>query len=610
MDFGDKFEDKLIRLIEKHGKRPFNIYDDAESSIDLEDTRCYTHYFHYEKRKDEVFAFNDDFKIKKDKKKKHEFSIIIYDEDIADNLREISEHPELFREIAEIDVETLCYTINDLRIKSKLEKYNNEHVKRILKFTEELFGDIYTKIDNLIKEGIINFESLWYYFDQIDTIYKIEYLDEEICFKYKFFSTSVNHQGEELLILNGSVIVPFKNELNIYELEYQFGKFSGNKKIDTLKISVLREEDKIKFGSYGDLTKNIYKNISHMELKGKQYTKDYDSISRGINVPLVSRDKNERIIIDYAGMESYGSTMHDFCFEKQIDVINDEDKVILFPFVSIFNLGINKDWGIAHIKNLHTIKYNDTAFDYLVLEPNKKTLIKALITNKEKTKKYEDFIESKGNGLVFLLYGSPGLGKSLTVEAISEHMKKPLYSINCGDLGVNPDSLEDIMNLILVYSKRWNALILIDEVDIFIEERVSTDIVRNAMVGIFLKLLEYHDGIIFLTTNRLASLDSAIKSRINLMLSYKDLDIDKRTQIWKALCSKWNIELKDATIQSLSSYQLNGREIRNYIKLVLSVHETENKKITDSSFVKELKKCFQITDEFNLSIGKPSSLYS
>lgn len=47
----------------------------------------------------------------------------------------------------------------------------------------------------------------------------------------------------------------------------------------------------------------------------------------------------------------------------------------------------------------------------------------------------------------------------------------------------------------------WEAILLMDEADIFLQERDIHDVRRNALVSIFLRELEYFDGTLFLTTN-------------------------------------------------------------------------------------------------------------
>ena len=68
--------------------------------------------------------------------------------------------------------------------------------------------------------------------------------------------------------------------------------------------------------------------------------------------------------------------------------------------------------------------WNKTAYDRLVLPPETKDLVKALVavrTSQRGVKqglglagKREDIIAGKGNGLIMLLHGGPGTGKSLT----------------------------------------------------------------------------------------------------------------------------------------------------------------------------------------------------
>lgn len=45
-------------------------------------------------------------------------------------------------------------------------------------------------------------------------------------------------------------------------------------------------------------------------------------------------------------------------------------------------------------------------------------------------------------------------------------------------------------------------MVLLDESDVFLEEREKTDLQRNALVSVFLRVLEYYEGILILTSNR------------------------------------------------------------------------------------------------------------
>ena len=55
------------------------------------------------------------------------------------------------------------------------------------------------------------------------------------------------------------------------------------------------------------------------------------------------------------------------------------------------------------------------------------------------------------------------VGKTLTAEAISESLRRPLHSISVGELGATAVELEKKLNEILEVASIWNAIVLIDE---------------------------------------------------------------------------------------------------------------------------------------------------
>lgn len=77
--------------------------------------------------------------------------------------------------------------------------------------------------------------------------------------------------------------------------------------------------------------------------------------------------------------------------------------------------------------------------------------------------------------------------------------------------------------MILELAHKWNAVLLLDEADVFLQERDTKDIFRNALVSIFLRQLEYFQGVLILTTNRDTLCDPAFESRIHIRLKYKEL---------------------------------------------------------------------------------------
>lgn len=99
---------------------------------------------------------------------------------------------------------------------------------------------------------------------------------------------------------------------------------------------------------------------------------------------------------------------------------------------------------------------------------------------------FDDFVTDKGKGLVMLLCGSPGVGKTYTAEAIAEMAKVPLYMISAGELGSVSSQVEQALDKALGLCRRWKAMLLLDEADVFLGKRLmagNTSIERNELVS-------------------------------------------------------------------------------------------------------------------------------
>jgi hypothetical protein len=122
--------------------------------------------------------------------------------------------------------------------------------------------------------------------------------------------------------------------------------------------------------------------------------------------------------------------------------------------------------------------------------------------------------------------------------------------------------LEHQLTRISESAKRWKALLLLDEADVYVEQRSSSDLVRNGLVSVFLRKLEYCEGIMFLTTNRVSQFDVAILSRIHLMFKYDDLSKAAGRQIWEQFIKRAGpTEVKPEELELLVNNKLNGRQV-------------------------------------------------
>lgn len=149
----------------------------------------------------------------------------------------------------------------------------------------------------------------------------------------------------------------------------------------------------------------------------------------------------------------------------------------------------------------------------------------------------------------------------------------PLYSVTCGDIGTTADMVEKYLQTILYLGKTWNCVLLLDEADIFLEERTLSDLERNSLVSVFLRTLEYYEGILVLTSNRVGTFDEAFKSRIQVALHYPSLDTPSRRKIWQNFFDmltedeSMDVDTEDLVshLDELAEHEMNGRQIRNVL---------------------------------------------
>ena len=305
-------------------------------------------------------------------------------------------------------------------------------------------------------------------------------------------------------------------------------------------------------------------------------------------------------------------------------VANDEqpnDKVLTVLPPNIFGFDFQeKEWISLQVDLLAEIKWNKTAFNRLVLPAKTKELIQALVTSKI-SDQVRDVIENKGNGLVVLLHGGPGTGKTLTAESVAEIAEKPLYRVTCGDIGTNATAVEKYLTSIFHLGKIWGCVLLLDEADVFLEERSLADLQRNSFVSVFLRMLEYYDGILILTSNRVGTFDTAFRSRIQVSLHYPNLSRSARKKIWRNLLDmleemdgESDVAELERHLDDLAEDEMNGRQIRNclntarqlaaYRKQTLGWQHLEQVMQTSQEFNRYLKEVHEGLTEDELARGE------
>lgn len=218
-----------------------------------------------------------------------------------------------------------------------------------------------------------------------------------------------------------------------------------------------------------------------------------------------------------------------------------------------------------YVDQMTEYRYRTDLADKLILPAEVRDLVDMLVAHRGG---FRDIVGGKGGGAVILCAGPPGTGKTLTSEIYSEAMQRPLYSVQCSQLGLSPDELEKELLKVFARAARWGAILLLDEADVYVAARGS-DLTQNAIVGVFLRVLEYYAGILFLTTNRADLVDDAVASRCLARIDYALPSEHDQRRIWCTLADAAGISISDDEIRAVVARhpRLSGRDVKNLLKL-------------------------------------------
>lgn len=461
-------------------------------------------------------------------------------------------------------------------------------MEQFIKFLTIIRASQYNSFVRGVKEGKISYHA-------IDRLYKIKT-------KYLFpFQNS--HEVGVLIYKN------YDPTYDVWTFNYQYTAYDPKKKkfviktrsynysnslmiidIDSLPIKAYTEDMRETYLARGALYMKIVPYIHHMHYKGM----------------FSSRYLSGRVVVDDAWSSQVPTDVYEEpCDDEECDdeeyvddtpvttnapvTTSDSGQInynlapheidICTPYISCYALDLDA-WGQCLVTDLSAISYRDDAFEHLCLDSliaigdgtvmRKKDLIRKLVTNYDKIDR-RDFIDGKTSGLIITLHGPPGVGKTLTAEATSEVLHRPLCKISAGALGTTPATVEEALRKFFDNVKRWNGIALIDEVDIFLEKRTShTDIVKNAIVGVFLRMIEYCNAITFMTSNRIDCIDPAIDNRIDVKLEYGELSVDDKVRIYESKTKHIKgmpDESPDDVLDFMARYpHLNGRNLKSIIK--------------------------------------------
>lgn len=166
---------------------------------------------------------------------------------------------------------------------------------------------------------------------------------------------------------------------------------------------------------------------------------------------------------------------------------------------------------------------------------------------------------------------------------------------------------ESCLREFLRLATTWKAVVLIDEADVFLEHRKSgtgAQAEKNALVAVFLRHLEYFQGIVFLTSNRVDVFDAAVTSRIHLALQYSPPTVAMRLQLWTQRLSSLSADEVDFDLDEVLSavrqVEMNGREISNTLNSAQTLARHAGEKLS----LDHIASVVQVWRNFHDSIKK------
>ena len=485
-----------------------------------------------------------------------------------------------------------------------------QHADLLFKLLQDEFKDLIETSQDLKSKQVMTYEHLWTLF-QPGAIVCTRQDGQDQCLKLASARYGADRHGNPVFWVSGKYIDWDGSKFGTNKLNQCIPFYTGTRKITSLTVFPLEYHSE-KEGLVERLTERGEK---VEKLSGVHY-KSYHGMAwkRGISNNKDKYTIKGRIVIDTYGWnrfnpnwavyvtplnqkdpanqdqddndedvdeEMYGGGGDDdecggmppdgFFADEDDDrrqSLTAEQKLICSPLLRGYSLK-NKMWLNFFVNAVQEIEWSSGAFDRLVLPSNQKELILGFTeTQKLHKDSFDDIIEGKGKGIILLLCGPPGVGKTLTAESVAEEMKVPLFAMSAGDLGLDPRNVESKLQNILEMCTKWNAILLLDEADVFLEQRSLHELERNKLVSIFLRILEYYEGIMFLTTNRVNTFDQAFQSRIHISLDYPELSMESRRTVWKNFLSNAPQEnsISDKELDRLSEMSMNGRQIKNVLK--------------------------------------------
>jgi hypothetical protein len=370
----------------------------------------------------------------------------------------------------------------------ELDSVTKSHVDLLYTILEEELRDTIARKNDLLLNGVITHDLLWTIFEPEDEIFSMVGGRPRV-FRFKSGETNCRTGAFDL----GAKYIDFDgDEFGFRDEGFDVPGFGGTMPITALPVFPLRHHS-----DQASVRKALVARGTLWEHYKGYHFKYYEGLAVGRFMCREFKfNIKSRIIIDAEAYNTFNPDDSVSVYPTCGKELTDDQRLLATSTLRGYSLK-EKRWLEFNLDSVKEIVWDSQAFDTLVLphgQQDLKMLILAFAKAQSKqVDSFDDVVQGKGRGIIMQLSGPPGVGKTLTAESVAEVMKVPLYVMSAGDLGTSASSVEEALKDILRMVPKWGAVLLLDEADVFMEARNTTDLVRNELVSIFLRMLEYYE---------------------------------------------------------------------------------------------------------------------
>lgn len=472
-------------------------------------------------------------------------------------LRQTTKMDRFYKNVATVRLDEL---FTHYVLIKKASENKQKYLDDLVELLDLVYSDVLKSYKEMETNKIINYDMLFLKFYSGLKVTFNDKFGTQVCGKITSTRYEHNHYGDKFTV-SVEFLCARKDHFTKYIADIPIDGFEGVQDIDDLPLEVVND---------GDTLNEFFLRRSEkiLEIINGHHMKKCKCVSF-----LVDPDGDEKksltgkVMIDIENYVAFNPNSRFYVGRKNKKV--EIDLATIYPLVPIYSFE-NKCWGVSDIENFIDVEFDESIYDNLIMEPIRKDLILA-ISKHSYTNTMVDNVTGIEPGCIMLLQGASGTGKTSTAKMVSEKIHAPLYTATSGELGTTPNEIEESLENIFKLVFAWKAIFLLDEADVFLECRDNYHMERNNIVAIFLRMLDKFTGVMFLTTNRVDAIDPAFNSRISIQFDYDNLSTEQRKLIWTRNLECNKIELSNDVIDNFSVRNVNGRQIKNIVKLSTSL---------------------------------------